>query len=214
MGGSGSYLKIEMRSYSGFHKKKCFLFAAFFLTGGALGYILTQNDDLHHQTVITLESSMPVETQLFYDIGRGFNENDSIRNVIYRANVPFTLDFELSGPALHGLRFDPSRSPAKIKIHEIILKYQKEKPFTVPLDSLTAAKDIKSLHYDGTMLTVETTEAAQDPILYLNRIGPAPHPSTLTTLLYVLAGALIALGMAFFVLWVYRNSLNPKEFST
>lgn len=187
------------------------LFIVFCLTGSIIGYSLNRTDDFHHQAMITLESSLPVETQLFYNTGKGFNENDSIRKAVYQANVPVSLHFELSGPNLDGLRFDPSRSPARIKIHQIILKYQTEKPFAVPLDSLTAANDIKSVHYDGRTLTVETTESAQDPILYLSRIGPAPHPSMTRPVLFILGGALIAMGVAFFTLWVYRNSLNPAE---
>jgi hypothetical protein len=200
-----------MWSYSKFHRKSCLILAAFYLTGGILGYIVSRSDQFHHHVLITLESSLPAETQLFYNTGRGFNENDSIRKVIYQANTPVTLDFDLTGPKLDGLRFDPSRSPAKINIHKIILKYQGEKPFTVPLDSLTAIRDIKLLHYDGQTLTVETTEAAQDPILHLSRIGPAPHPSTSRTILFILGGAFIALGVAFFIRWVYQNCLIPTE---
>lgn len=200
-----------MWSYLGLHKKSCFLFAAFCLTGGVLGYVLSQMDHPYHQVMITLESSIPAETQLFYNTGKGFNENDSIKKVIYRANALVTLNFDLSGWKLYGLRFDPSRSPAKIKIHEISIQYQGENPFSVPLDSLNAVKDINTLHFDGKMLTVETTEAAEDPILLLTRIGPAPHASKLRVLLFILAGAIISLVIAFFVLWVYRSSLNSTE---
>jgi hypothetical protein len=186
-------------------------FTAFCLTGGVLGYILSQADSPYHQVMITLESSMPAETQLFYDTGKEFNENDSLKKIIYQTNALVTLDFDLSGRNLYGLRFDPSRSPAKIKIHEIIIQYQGEKAFSVPLDSLRAAKDIKWLDFDGKALTVETTEAAEDPILLLTRIGPAPHTSKLRILMYILAGAIISLLIAFFVLWVYRSSLNSTE---
>ena len=187
------------------------LFAIFCLAGGILGYFISQADHPFHQVIITIESSKPVETQLFYDTGKGFNENDSIRKVIYQANVPVILDFSLSGREFLGLRFDPSRSPAKINIHEIILKYQDEKPFAVPLDSLTAVKDIKSLHYDGTTLTVEMTEKAEDPILYLSRIGPAPRLTPFKIIAWISTGAVIALGIAFLIVWVYRNCMNGKE---
>ena len=200
-----------MCSYSRFQNKSFFLFiAVFFLAGGVFGYILSQPDHSHHQVMITLESSIPLETQLFYDIGRGFSENDSVKKVIYRVDVPVTLNFDLSGPLNH-LRFDPSRSPAKTKIYNIILKYRGEKPFTVPLDSLTAEKDIKSTSYDGKTLTVETTEAAEDPILYLSRIGPAPQSTPLKIIAWILTGAFAALVIAFFIVWVYRNSLNSTE---
>lgn len=183
----------------------CFIFV---LIGGILRYFIGQANHPFHQVIITIESSMPLETQLFYDTGKNFNENDSIRKVIYEANAPVVLDFEFSGPNLFGLRFDPSRSPAKIKIHEIVLLYQDEKPFAVPLDSLQAVNDIKSLHYDGKTVTVETTENAADPILYLTRLGPAPRLTPLIIITRILAGAVIALGMAFLIVWVYRNGLR------
>lgn len=200
-----------MWSYSGRLKISRLLVAAFCLTGGVLGYVLSLTDLPHHQVMITLESSLPAETQLFYDTGKGFNENESLRKVIYQANTPVTLDFDISGRNLYGLRFDPSRSSAKIKIHEIIIQYQGEKPFSVPLDSLKAAKDIKSLYFDGKMLTAETAEMVEDPILLLTQIGPGPHASKLRVLLFILTGAIISLLIAFFVGWVYRNCLNSTE---
>lgn len=154
---------------------------------------------------------MPAETQLFYNTGKEFNENESLKKVIYQTNTPVTLDFDISGRTLHGLRFDPSRSPAKIKIHEIIIQYHAEKPFSVPLDSLKAVKDIKSLHFDGKILTVDTEEAVEDPILLLTRIGPAPHTSKLRILVYILAGVIISLAIASFIAWVYQNCMNGKE---
>lgn len=176
-----------------------------------MGYVLSQTDLPHHQVMITLESSLPAEAQLFYNTGKGFSENDSLKKIIYKANTPVTLDFDISGRSLYGFRFDPSRSPAKIKIHDIIIKYRGEKPFSVPLDSLKAVKDIKTLHFDGKMLSVETTEAAEDPILYLTRIGPVPHPSKLRVLIYILAGAIISMLIALFAGWVYRNCIDGKE---
>lgn len=181
------------------------------LTGGILGYFISQTNHPFHQVIMTIESSIPLETQLFYDTGKGFNENDSSRKVVYRVNVPVVLNFGFSGPNLYGLRFDPSRSPAKIIIYEIIIKYQKEKPFTVPLDSLTAANDIKSLYYNGKTMTLETTEAAEDPILYMSRLGPAPRLTLITIIEWILTGAVSAFGIAFLIVWVYRNGLNSIE---
>ena len=187
----------------------------FCMAGGVGGYFLSGTDNVPHQVLITLESSVPIETQLYYDSGRGFNEGDSIKQAVYQANLPVTLSFEIPGPTLKNLRFDPGRSHAKIKIFEILIRYHtKGSPFAVPLDSMTAARDIRSLQFDGKALTVETTEAAQDPILLPGRIGQAPEPSTIRVVLFILGGALAAFGMAFFVLWVYRNSLDPKEFDT
>jgi hypothetical protein len=181
------------------------------LTGGILGFFVSQADPPYHRITMRIESSRPVETQLFYDAGKGFNENESIKQVVYQTNIPIVLDFSLPGWNIRALRFDPGRSPAQIKIHEIILKYQGEKPFTAPLDSLTAVNDIKSLHYDGRAVTVDMAEEAADPILYLSRIGPAPRLTPFKIIVWIFSGAAIALGIAFLIVWVYRNCMNGEE---
>lgn len=195
-------------------RRSLILLAVCCIAGGALGYVLGGLGDSQHQAQITLESSTPVEAQFFYDTGRGFNENESIRQTVYRENAPATLNFEFDGKKITGLRFDPAGSPARLRVHGIVITYHREKPFSVPLDTLSAERDIQSLHYDGQTLNVETTETAQDPILHLSRIGPAPRPSIIKIFIHIAAGAAIALGLAFFILCVYRNSFGPKDSST
>jgi hypothetical protein len=203
-----------MWSYTGFLRRAHFSIIALCLAGGIGGYLWIHGESIYHEVVMTLESSVPVETQLFYDTGRGFNEKESDRKVIYQAGVPVTLYFELAGVNIRALRFDPSRSQATIRIHEIILKYHGAEPFKVPLDSLSPVKDIRSLRYDGKVLTVETAEGGEDPILGLTRIGPAPRLTPFKIMTAVLAGVFVALGVAFIVVWVYRYSLNSEEIRT
>ncbi|MGD1151734.1 MAG: hypothetical protein ABR911_02480 [Syntrophales bacterium] len=181
------------------------------LTGGILGFFVSQADPPYHRVTMKIESSKPVETQLFYDTGKGFNENDSIKQVVYQTNIPVILDFSFPGRNIRALRFDPSRAPAQMKIYDITIRYRGEQPFRVPLNSLLPSRDIVSLQNDGNSLTLETTVTAEDPILLLTRIGPAPHTSKLRILMYILAGVVIALGIAFFFGWVYRNGLDEKD---
>ena len=176
------------------------------LIGGILGYWKGRDNLVFHQVFTKIESSIPSEAQLFYDVGKGFNERDSDKRIIYKADEAVVLDFELTGDTIRGLRFDPSRSQARIKIHEIILKYHDEPPFIVPLDSLKAARDVRRLHFDGDRLIVETTAPAEDPILYLTNIGPVPRTAISNIVFNVGIGSLIALGVAFFTCWVYRSS--------
>ena len=192
-----------------------FLVLSILTVGGVGGYFLSGPENAPLQVLITLESSVPIETQLYYDTGKGFNEGESLKQAIYQANVPVTLDFDIPDRKLNGLRFDPGRSHARIKIFEILIQNnRKGMPFAVPLDSMTAARDIKSLQYDGKAIIVETTEAAQDPILLLGRIVKAPESSILKTLLFSLGGTFAALALALFILWVYRNSFDSNELNT
>jgi hypothetical protein len=177
----------------------------FCLIGAVCGYLLSYQDHPYHRIMITIEATKLAETQLFYDTGGGFNELGSIRKVIYHPNTPVTLYFGFSVRNLYALRFDPSRSPVTMKILSIVIQYQGEQPFTVPLDSLVPAKDILSNEYDGRVLIFATTETAEDPIFLLNKIGLAPHVSLLRTVYYMLAGAFVSLALVLFILWVYRS---------
>lgn len=193
------------------HNSSYLVLPLFCFIGGVSGYLLGHGGHSYHQFMITIESTKPVETQLFYDTGMGFNEGESIKKVLYQANIPVTLYFDLSGPNIHNLRFDPSQSPITMKILSIIIQYQGEHAFTVPLDSLSPVKDILSNHYDGKTLTFVTTPTAKDSIFLLKKIGPAPRASMIRTIFYSLAGAFVALVMVFFIVWVYRNCLNGKD---
>ena len=196
------------------HTSSYLFFSLFCLIGGVWGYLLSREEQPYHQFMITIESTKPVETQLFYDTGMGFNEGESIKKVIYQANTPVTLHFDLSGRNIRDLRFDPSRSPVSMKILGIMIQYQGEQPFTVPLDSLIPAKNILSYQYEGKTLTFATTEAAKDPIFLLKMIGPAPHASMLRTIRFILAGAFVSLVMVLFIVCLYRSSRFSTEVKT
>jgi hypothetical protein len=196
------------------HTSSYLVFFIFCLIGGTGGYFWSNEEQPYHHFMITIESTKPIETQLFYDTGMGFNEGESIRKVIYQANTPVTLHFDLSGRNIRDLRFDPSRSPVNMKILSIMIQYQGEPLFIVPLDSLIPAKDVLLHQYDGKSLTFVTTEAAEDPIFLLKKIGPAPHASMLRTFRFILVGAFVSIVMVWFIVWLYRSSRFLTEFKT
>lgn len=171
-----------------------------FLTGG-LSYLGSVPVVSHHKAIITIESSKPIETQLFFDTGSGFNQNESVRKVVYQVNVPVTIQYDFSGYQIEDLRLDPSQSQARIKIHEMILQYHKKKPFVVPLDSIAAARDIKAIHHEGGILTLEVGETAKDPILLLKQIGPAPRSSKVRAIVQIIAKVLVVFGMVLFIIY-------------
>lgn len=190
-----------MWSFTKYHSKTFLLLVTLCLTGGLLGYFVTRAEEHHHQALITLESSQPIETQFFFDTGKGFNEKESNREVIYRVNVPITIQYDFSGQQIEALRLDPSRSPARIKIHELILQYHEQRPFTVPLDSIAAARDIEIMRHEGRVLILEVVENAKDPILLLRQIGPAPKSSKMRPIVSIIAKALFAFGMVLFIVY-------------
>src|SRR5712691_4102648 len=56
---------------------------------------------------IELRSSQAGTAQLFYDIGRGMNDADSVRTPVRAGESVTTLEFALPAGEYHALRFDP-----------------------------------------------------------------------------------------------------------
>ena len=56
---------------------------------------------------LTLASSVPATSQVFCDLGRGFNEADSVRVDVPGGNVPVACRFALPDGTCRALRFDP-----------------------------------------------------------------------------------------------------------
>ncbi|MEO6569236.1 MAG: hypothetical protein ABIO94_10785 [Opitutaceae bacterium] len=111
----------------------------------------------------------PAYAQLFWDAGRGFNENDSVRKDYEVHTYLQTLRFPLPSAPLKQLRFDPLDGEAQIDIREIrIVDTGNRTRLTVPLDSLVFHQDILThvVHRD-TMETLEvkTQPGRKDPIL-------------------------------------------------
>ena len=184
------------------------VYAILCLTGGLAGYWVEKTSVPYHQMTMNILSSALVETQLFYDTGQGFNERESISQVVYSTDTPVALNFAFSGHTICGLRFDPGKNQVTMKIQDIVIHYHGKLPFRVPLDSLVPVRDIPFHQYDGRTLTIQTDSTAEDPMTLLRQIGPAPHSALMGSIAHTLAGATIALGIAFFFVWVYRNTSN------
>lgn len=183
-------------------------YTIFCLAGGILGYFIGHMDSSNHQITMKIEVTEPVETQLFYDTGSGFNEKESVKQMIYQTDEPVILDFSFPGQSIRALRFDPSRTPTQMKIHEITIRYREMNPFNVPLDSLVTANDILFQEYDGKILTIKTSATGKDPIILLTQIGSAPHSSLFKNLIHIVVCAGVALGVAFFSVCLYRNTMQ------
>jgi hypothetical protein len=65
---------------------------------------------------ITCSASATGETQIFYDIGRSFNQLDSIRIPISSSSQPFTYTFPLPDAPIVAMRLNPLNCPGEFTI--------------------------------------------------------------------------------------------------
>jgi len=68
---------------------------------------------------ITIQSSVSDQAVLYYDTGRGFGEQETIRHDIPGDGQFHVLSFELPRKTIYRLRFDPLRKPARVAVREV-----------------------------------------------------------------------------------------------
>jgi hypothetical protein len=184
-------------------KHRVMLIMVLFLLGCLGGFFVSQSGDDLCVFTVTVESDRPVETQLFYDTGKGFNETESRRAVVYHSGQAVTLSFLLPGDKLRRFRFDPARSAAAMCIRHAAVTCEEREPFVLSLETLIPQQGIRLLRQDGGRLCFETE--GEDPILLLKEIGVRPR-RWVRSFLYSLGGGILALAGAFSLAWLYKRA--------
>jgi len=136
----------------------CSLFIA-----GVIGYNeYSKSNKLYF--VIEMEASSPGTSQLFFDIGNGYNETDSIAWRV-QARGYKRYSFPLPTLSVKSLRFDPLNLASTIKIKKVAIEnafHETYKKF--PPQSFRSKQQISRLDVNEDVLVINTSEDANDPI--------------------------------------------------
>jgi|CXWL01.1.fsa_nt_gi hypothetical protein len=118
------------------------------------------------QLEVDLATDHPLVAQLFWDLGRGFNEADSARRDYEPHPGLQTLHFPLPPGPLQALRFDPLDGEARLVLRGLRVVDPAGRTLAVlPPASLEAAQDIARHTATEEVLTVDTAPGRKDPIL-------------------------------------------------
>jgi hypothetical protein len=121
------------------------------------------------QLQVDLATDHPLVAQLFWDLGRGFNETDSARRDYEPHPGLQTLRFPLPPGPLQALRFDPLDGEARLVLRGLRVVDPAGRTLAVlPLTSLEAAQDIARHTATEEVLTVDTAPGRKDPILHFS----------------------------------------------
>lgn len=130
---------------------------------------------------VYLSIDHPQAAQLFWDLGRGINEADSLRSDYERHDGLQTLRFPLPATPLKGLRFDPLDGEAQLVIRGLrVVDAAHHALAVLPLASLEATQDIERLTLENDNLKIDTQPGRKDPILLFS-------PQALSAINHVLA---------------------------
>jgi len=123
---------------------------------------------------IDLNSSAQSPTQLFYDVGKGINEADSVR----RDNLPGsgmqTIRFPLPLHKIEAIRYDPRDNPGSVRIHGVrVVDSGQRTRAVIPLVSLHPTNQIANITRDDDSVTFITIPGATDPTVILDELAIA-----------------------------------------
>jgi hypothetical protein len=122
---------------------------------------------------VEMTSDAPGEAQLFFEIGRGISEADSVRARVAAGEKFQTLRFELGTGDYRQLRFDPIDRPAHLQLRNArIRSYASKFVHRFSPAEFTPLNDIASLEVHGDTVAVATASSGADPNLRLNLAQP------------------------------------------
>jgi hypothetical protein len=148
-----------------------------------------------------VSSSARGNVQLFYDLGRGFNERDSSTVLIQGGVGPRPFQFGLPYGHYSALRFDPLDHPGVITVSGALIRDGIGRVIMrFPPSAFTATKEIGQMSVAGDTLTIETTPGASDPNTLIRLERPfdllSPPPREWIQSLGWFAGVFAALAAA------------------
>ena len=121
---------------------------------------------------ITLHAAKAGVVQLYYDIGRDFNEGDS-------ASLPLTAGaekvyrFPLPFADYRGLRFDPNTTDGTVTLSSArIVSGSGRVLRTFPPDQFLPTQQIASAALEGNKLRIEIMPGSSDPITHIDGVAP------------------------------------------
>ena len=122
---------------------------------------------------VTLTSTYPGNTQVFWDLGRGYNENDSSRQTLKIEPEPVVYRYMMPMGDIKALRLDPIDGVGEFTFsHAQIVSSRGKVVRTFSPADFRAANDIARMEIRGDTLYVATKPDARDVVLELNL--PAP----------------------------------------
>jgi hypothetical protein len=151
------------------------------LLAGLISAFLTSTH--HRGTYLRLEvkSSVSSTAQVFFDIGRGISEEDSVAVPFIAGRNFQTLTFPLPDQPVRVLRFDPLTEPGSMVIRKATLLNDNGRE-PIPLQTLRPKNEIASMRFGPDGLVIETLPQAHDPQTQFELRYPIlpTHPSGLS----------------------------------
>lgn len=160
---------------------------------------------------LAIQSSVRTSAQLFYDVGRGINEEDSCRQALRPSERDVEITFPLATGKLRSLRFDPLDGPGSVQLGELRITDGKTRILcAIPANQFRPANNLVVHPQTNSGSVVQFTATGDDPSLEI----PLPTPLLLseeTSLMRRFANALAPGLVVFLVTLLFIGLLLPAK---
>jgi hypothetical protein len=194
-----------------YRRASAILLAALVAMGAAIS-----RRETRYELRLEISSSVSSEAQLFYDIGRGWTEQDSVmRPIVAASSAAFQqLSFPLPARTIYGLRFDPLNSNGRVAIKDVQVGDRRRTVRRFSPSDVQPLNQIASVESRGNQTEVSTTAVATDPSLRFVLAQPLSLKKLSrmdqTRTFAVGAAALVLLGFLSVALYPqFERSLHP-----
>jgi len=159
-----------------------FVLAGVVFLGGIIGIYSTGifAGPHRYELQVVLASSVADTAQVFYNLGKGYNEEDSSVISLIPTSVPRTYRFKLPNRTIYSLRFDVLSREGRVSIRSGAIVNEHGTPLrSFAADDFTPQQHLRIVERTPSALTLETTPppAGQvlDPVSFI-RLEPVFRP--------------------------------------
>lgn len=118
---------------------------------------------------IKMKSSVDSIAQLYFDTGKGLNENESLTFKVSKSQIFRTLKFALPEASIDYLRFDPMKKEGIFELKSIRIVDEKSRTIQkINLDRVKPLHQIERYQVENNIAVGITTKNANDPMLYFD----------------------------------------------
>ena len=153
--------------------KRIFLFNALSLFTAMICSYYWRLDSMAYYLRLVAKSSTDSEAQVFYDIGKGFREEDSVKLIVKKSIGFRQLSFPIPAGPINGLRFDPLDCGGTLEIKQITIEGAEGVMHKLdPRNVLNPINEMSLQNSENETLLARAPNGSTDPIISIDLPGP------------------------------------------
>ncbi|MBN2383342.1 SGNH/GDSL hydrolase family protein [bacterium] len=183
------------------------VFTPFIIVTALISLTIVSNKWQEWYLTLSIQSTVTGIVQVFFDVGRDFNAEDSVIGHIAKADTFFNFTFTLPDEPIKLIRIDPLNREGQFRLKNLaIINGLNQTVQRIELDSIKPLQQVCEISRDNDVYLADTVVGANDPIISLDLNYPLVRAHNFYRLgVYVLTAFICASVLWYLIMlgWVY-----------